>query len=723
MAGRKKTETGGKKTKSTAKEKRTKGKSILGKHPLNVSSAVVENYSEQNNVTFTQQQSVSGRIRNAKAMKRCHEKKEAVEEAKRSEYCVNRSNEEHDYDSRSEVQAMVNVIKKCLTLHGLSQSRTKKQVNGHTKHEWQNQALKVDFTIQPNTLSLLSSSSNTTNSGVSSQSNSTEEENDSSSSYVTSDCDSLDDYLHVNFDGFDSGFNGMSDMHIDHIKPNKIEKQDVNLCVLVTINGIWDSDLIVSHAVLENFDLKSGTIIETKLIETLHASASSGTTTHIAINLKEFSIGKYKLKLVANDEFSSQVGESNSVDFEIVGGGYTLGNNDFGNDSNTCNNNNTNENGAGYSYSGSNLSVRHKNICPDLLLDVDIENGKSTSVYTFAASSFKKVFKQFAKFDNSAALALLILPICVFIPNASRSVTLATDPMIRGCYYIIECLGITNLSISACSMFNDETLCKENISYLLAPTDVEGTLRYGPEDYYRVVRDPLPYINVLKTFCCYLQPASNYLFFFGYMAQPYKRDRMFFQGLILMALFEMLLYYNSGYSMIFSLEFVASILLVMGMEWYIQTHWSVKKYAKYRLQYRVALTMSFFLCCFCIRSWVVKHYGTHESIGLPIVTLSFAPLTQRWLAQNLPLLIATTKEPATFKWLPYLSICVFILSLATAFSIGSMNALTIFQLLPYYMSMYFCVFSVATLVRYLELPKQILEPIIPEGKRMPGWYW
>ena len=58
-------------------------------------------------------------------------------------------------------------------------------------------------------------------------------------------------------------------------------------------------------------------IAERKAVDTLHGNEKTGTSAYFAIDLNDFTIGKYKFKLIAKDGFLSQVGESNSVDFDM----------------------------------------------------------------------------------------------------------------------------------------------------------------------------------------------------------------------------------------------------------------------------------------------------------------------------------------------------------------------------------------------------------------------
>tara|TARA_B110000003_G_scaffold216024_1_gene215428 strand:+ start:99 stop:653 length:555 start_codon:yes stop_codon:yes gene_type:complete len=184
----------------------------------------------------------------------------------------------------------------------------------------------------------------------------------------------------------------------------------------------------------------------------------------------------------------------------------------------------------------------------------------------------------------------------------------------------------------------------------------------------------------------------------------------------------MVYYYYEGYSMIFSLGHFVSILLIIGMEEYIHRNWSIGKYAKYRLEYRTFHTVILYLCHLTIRPWVVKHYGKGEITDLPIVTTMFAPLCQRMFAQNLPVLIGVKKGPVSLSWFPYLVFFALVLSLATALSIDSLNAHTIFQLWPYYVSPYFVAFSVATGIKFLRIP-MLLRFVLDENSQLPGWHF
>ena len=123
-----------------------------------------------------------------------------------------------------DVQDMVSMIKTFLAFYGFVQANDEfKKAKELQEHTWRNDVLETTFSVR----SLLQNGFESfTANGGSSQSNSTEEEHDSSSSYVTSDSDSLDnDYLNSEFHGFDDKFDGMSDMHVENLVPNLIEKQ------------------------------------------------------------------------------------------------------------------------------------------------------------------------------------------------------------------------------------------------------------------------------------------------------------------------------------------------------------------------------------------------------------------------------------------------------------------------------------------------------------------
>ncbi len=646
-----------------------------------------------------------------------------------------------------DVQDMVSMIKTFLGFNGFVQANDEfKKAKDLQEHTWRNDVLETTFSVR----SLLQNGFESfTANGGSSQSNSTEEEHDSSSSYVTSDSDSLDnDYLNSEFHGFDNEFDGMSDMHVENLVPNLIEKQEINFYSLITINGIWDSDFM-SHGVLEKVDPKTGLIAERKAVDTLHGNEKTGTSAYFAIDLNDFTIGKYKFKLIAKDGFLSQVGESNSVDFDIVkkksysnkkarisnfddsSNRYDHNTDANSNDSDTFNNssNNDNANGGSNSYNGNNniegffLGSNFKNQLDDDLDMFDIEDGAKTTIYSRAFTHIKNALPHF-KVRNQVLTSICILCACVFIPNSSRSTTIKTDPYFRGCFNIIEGLGFTDMSIRACSIFAGEASCNDKISYLSTIAADKGTemLSYGPNDYFTKVRDPLPYAEMLQYALCFLLPFSNYILMFGYFMDPYKRDRSFYKMGVVITLLEMFLSYQVGYSMIFSLGSFLSILVTIGMEGYVQHSWSRKKYAKYRLEYRACHTLILFTIYMSVRPWVVKYYGITE--GLPIVTTAFATISQRMFCQSLPLLVACTKKPPTFNWFPLLFVSTFILSSITAFSIDQFDYTTIFQLWPYYMSTYFVAFCIATVIRYLDIPRIVFyNALISKEKELEGWYF
>ena len=91
-------------------------------------------------------------------------------------------------------------------------------------------------------------------------------------------------------------YDGLSDMYIESITPNIIEKNDLKFeNLLISIKGIWDSDSI-SHGVLERIDLDDGLLLPNtkKIVDILHLNERSGTSAYFAIDLKEFSVGRYK---------------------------------------------------------------------------------------------------------------------------------------------------------------------------------------------------------------------------------------------------------------------------------------------------------------------------------------------------------------------------------------------------------------------------------------------
>ena len=185
----------------------------------------------------------------------------------------------------------------------------------------------------------------------------------------------------------------------------------------------------------------------------------------------------------------------------------------------------------------------------------------------------------------------------------------------------------------------------------------------------------------------------------------------------------MLTRYVAGYSVYFLVSPLLALLLSIGMETYVENRWSRARYAKYRLQYRSFHVLVLFLCHFSIRPFVVKHYGKPGIEDLPLVTVAFAPICQRVLAQSLPLLMATKKSPASTEWLVYLAAASLVLAFTTALSVDKFNAHTIFQLLPYYMAPYFVAFSIAAGLRYFDLPRIMLEPFCRSDDNLEGWYF
>ena len=317
-------------------------------------------------------------------------------------------------------------------------------------------------------------------------------------------------------------------------------------------------------------------------------------------------------------------------------------------------------------------------------------------------------------------MPISILLVSLVFPNSTRGSTFKTDSHLQSCYSFVDKIGITDLSIRACSIFTNEATCSAKISYL--SIDSFGSpLEYGPDDYFTKVREPMPFASNFGCLVSVLLPLSSYFLLLNYLNRPYERDRLCSQYAIFLTVAEILYYFYEGYSMIFSLSQVASIVLIFAMESYISRSWSVETYAKYRLEYCTVFTFVLFLCHLTIRPWVVKHYGKYGIADLPIVTTTFAPVSQRMFAQNLPVLIGVRKAPASFTWLPYLAAFALILSIATATSIDSLNAQTIFQLWPYYTAPYFVAFSVATLIRWIRLPA-LLQYVLEENSQFSDWY-
>lgn len=736
----------GKKKPSSTSNKPFKSSSVLDKHLLNAASPFKDTSSGDNKYKQRQQQ-----VTGINVFARNGGRQQQRVEDKRNEMCSGSSSKrKKDFHENGETDVTVDMIKAVLSVNGLHQTKNEEQRDGYTVHEWQSNTLEVLFSVK----SLLHANINALPfSGVSSQSNSTEEEeNDSSSAYVSSDADNP---TFANFNHFDEEFDGLSDMHIDQLVPSSIEKysnerHDVNCYSLITVNGMWDSD-VISHGILEKVDSETGSVLEEKQIDTLHGSERQGTSAYFAINLKDFAISKYKFKLVAKDLYHTQVGESNNVDFEIRrpsahssnknlkapnsdnNNGDKSDNNNNNNDNNNnnniddnndkdSNNNNNDRKFEKYQFSGSNSNKRRKFRENLDVFNADIELGKPTSQLGKMLSQKMLPLFQFSnQFSREFMLAISILLVFLCCPNSSRGMTFKTDPHLQGSFSVVEKIGFFDLSTRACSLFMSKATCSEKIAYL--SVDKSGLpLVYGPNDYFSKVRDPIPLASKLETITLLLVPLSCYFLLLSHFTEPYKRDRMSSKITIFLAITEMIYYYCEGYAMIFSMGHFISIFFILGMEQYIHRNWSIEKYAKYRLEYYTFFTFVLYLCHLTIRPWVVKHYGNNEVVDMPIVTTMFAPMCQRMFGQNLPVLLSVKKGPVSLMWFPYLLILGLLLSTATALSINSCNAYTIFQLWPYYVAPYFVAFSIATGIKYLRIPT-LLRYVLDENSQLAGWYF
>ena len=583
---------------------------------------------------------------------------------------------------------------------------------------------------------------------------STEEHDASSSSSIFSDSDR--EYLdgeEKRLFALGNRLGGMSDIHIESLTPNKLYHSGCELMVLVTINGFWDNDFI-SQGLLNRLHPKSGAVMEQKVVKTLFGNDNCSTTAYFALDMNKISVGKYEFKLLAKDSSHSLNTESNSVDFEVLepkfysssegydashsGGSHDGDSNsgddsgndfqekDHGKDSRNFSEGNSSDS---FDHTGSHGAApnehakmrcnTHGSADNSVKLGVfDIESGLSL-VYTKVRRLRSSLLPMLT--TDRWVLAFSILSLCAFIPNSSRSTTLKTDPYLHGCFSTVETLGLTDISIKACSLFEDEAVCKNQISYLTQQGKGE-IFSFGPEDYFQKVRDPWPGASLLEQFTCLLLPLSNYILLFGFPQQPYLRDRASYQYLNYLTLIEMLTRYVAGYSVYFLVSPLLALLLSIGMETYVENRWSRARYAKYRLQYRSFHVLVLFLCHFSVRPFVTKYYGKPGIENLPIVTVAFAPICQRVLAQSLPLLMATKKSPASVDWLVYLGAASLVLAFTTALSVDKFDAHTIFQLLPYYMAPYFVAFSIATAIRYFDLPRIMLEPFC-RSDSLEGWYF
>ena len=585
------------------------------------------------------------------------------------------------------------------------------------------------------------------------ESHSTEDHSESSSSNVLSESDR--EYFDADEEGLlslNGRLDGISNMHIESLTPNKLHHSECKLPVLVAINGFWNSDF-VSHGLLNKLHPKSGIVIEQKIVKTLFETVNCSTTAYFALDMNKISVGEYKFKLLAKDSSYSLDRESNSVDFEILGSksynsseGYDdsrLGGNyddasdsdnnsgkDFGEKDHRNDNRNISARNSGdfFYHTGFHGSGPQDHAKMESQTSDNMGNGVKLGAFDVESGlSFVRTKVQRLRASLPAmlttdrwVLAFSILSLCAFIPNSARSTTLKTDPYLHGCFSVIENLGFTDISIKACSLFEDKAICIDKISHVAQ--EKGGMFSYGPEDYFQKVRDPWPGANLLEQFTCLLLPLSNYILLFGFPKQPYLRDRASYQYLNYLTMIEMLSRYASGYSMYFLVSPLVALLLSVGMETYVESRWSRGLYAKYRLHYRSFHVFLLFLCHFSIRPFAVKYFGKGGADDLPIVTLAFAPVCQRILAQSIPLLVATKKAPASIGWLLYLTGASLVLSFITAFSIDQVNVHTVFQLWPYYMAPYFVALSIATVLRYFDLPRIMLEPFC-HSDSLEGWYF
>ena len=286
---------------------------------------------------------------------------------------------------------------------------------------------------------------------------------------------------------------------------------------------------------------------------------------------------------------------------------------------------------------------------------------------------------------------------------------------------MVETLGLTDISIKACSLFEDEAVCKNQISYLTQQGKGE-IFSFGPEDYFQKVRDPWPGASLLEQVTCLLLPLSNYILLFGFPKQPYLRDRASYQYLNYLTLIEMLTRYVAGYSVYFLVSPLLSLLLSIGMETYVENRWSRARYAKYRLQYRSFHVLVLFLCHFSIRPFVTKHYGKPGIENLPISHSCVCTNLSAGTCTKSSTFDGNEKSPASVDWLVYLGAASLVLAFTTALSVDKFDAHTIFQLLPYYMAPYFVAFSIATAIRYFDLPRIMLEPFC-RSDSLEGWYF
>ena len=564
-------------------------------------------------------------------------------------------------------------------------------------------------------------------------------------------------------------YDGLSDMYIESITPNIIEKNDLKFeNLLISIKGIWDSDSI-SHGVLERIDLDDGLLLPNtkKIVDILHLNERSGTSAYFAIDLKEFSVGRYKFKLIANDDFNSQIGESNYLDFVILkkektdskqqsrqnsfdhhrnnnSNNNNHNNNNNNNNNNTGNYNNQSENTDGFNYtsSSSNSSSRsrrhHRNNKHDNNNGNSVQYGYSINVLDI--NTEKELINNgwyhpiLAKFNNLFShlgyqqSAVFIVALAVFTAIGGSLTLLAIDernPLVSVGTRYVEKFGITDISIKLCSYFENERLCKDKFTYL--SNMLSHASNNAPGNYFSTIREPLPYALEFEH-CIY----SWMLFFlcatanFSAYDNPYKRDRVNCFLFYISILLEMFSWYLRGYAATFSIPLITIGVLVYITEFYIQQNWSIETYAKYRLEYKATHTFLLELCRFSMYPWLLKNYGTHNSKAMPFLSaLMFTPVSLRTMCRGyVYYLLVNTKKPFSYvlSWLPRIVVASIIVSILSAYINDSFNIFTITQLMPYILAPHLIAFSCAMLLSYFNVTHYIAEKAVLEDKKLPGWH-
>eukprot|EP00943_MAST-04B_sp_MAST-4B-sp1_P003913 g3913.t1 len=311
---------------------------------------------------------------------------------------------------------------------------------------------------------------------------------------------------------------------------------------------------------------------------------------------------------------------------------------------------------------------------------------------------------------NAPKYLIVLFLALILVPSLQRAKSHGRDPVLKYGSLMVEHLGLTKMSINACSLLAS-TDCSQHVKYISTVPE------YQKSDFYPVEREPIPYFSsVAKSILEILFVTYVFCYVVLFPDCYYERDRFGYSASFFIGTLEIVRVYFDGYPLVFAVPMLGPLMFFFVFEKYLLPKFATKEiYGRYRSSYITVTIFIFYLWFLPLREWVVANYGIVDNTGtrvtklLPPSTILYSLPTQKVFSQGAPMIILTQNFKSPLNWIVYVAGLSFILALASSFArtyndgTENMNSfiITLFQIYPYYVSPLLFTGSCMTLIKPL----------------------